>query len=313
MGRTRPPVDNQPTQGSSAADSTVEDAPLGATERNQERTILTEARADAEGYDPTVADHLLDAIYGDHPHVNDGCHLDGGFQHDAVWQMRWERVIVTKTCHYVVPKGRVGRRFIKMLSNEFQGVVAGQWNSERPMCFAAVILQRTDGVRSAGEIRSRINYRLDQWEERKFSALVDDTEAEVFSLAGSNRAPVDDEKKARAFNAKVLSGRLKQATRQLTQAEGGGVLSVDGACTKTGRPVLEVLEEKHPMMRDPPVAQEAQEMAGETAGCFEPYSRLPVPLRVEITAQTVEDVAGKLSGAAGLSNVDSVDWQHWLL
>jgi hypothetical protein len=69
--------------------------------------------ADVEGYAPTPVDALLDGVYGDHPHQNDGCHLDGGISHDKTWQRRWKRVVQLPIAAYAVPKGRVGRRFVE--------------------------------------------------------------------------------------------------------------------------------------------------------------------------------------------------------
>ena len=58
---------------------------------------------------------------------------------------------------------------------------------------------------------------------------------------------------ARGFHKTVLSGNLLQAVRRATDWEGGGCLLSDDQCTKTGRLVAEVLREKHPDMRVPPV------------------------------------------------------------
>ena len=41
--------------------------------------------------------------------------------------------------------------------------------------------------------------------------------------------------------------------------------------------------------------------------------RLREPIPVEITAETVEAVASRLSGAAGPDGVDGVDLRNWLL
>jgi hypothetical protein len=51
----------------------------------------------------------------------------------------------------------------------------------------------------------------------------------------------NEEAKARAYNAKVLSGRHRSAVRTLTSRDQGGVLQPDDPCTKTVRPMLEVL------------------------------------------------------------------------
>ncbi len=56
---------------------------------------------------------------------------------------------------------------------------------------------------------------MNQWEQGHYRALVDDTEATALSLRGGAR-PTDDDAKARAFNAKGLSGRPCSAVRTLT-------------------------------------------------------------------------------------------------
>ncbi|WP_288991947.1 hypothetical protein [uncultured Marinobacter sp.] len=223
------------------------------------------------------------------------------------WQRRWRRIADLPTTHYSVPKGRVGRRFVGLLAKEFDGVRARTWNSERPLVFVAAVLQTAPGVKRARDIRRRIMHRLDLWYQGKFSALVEDTETEVLSRHGSH--PVqDNESKARAFNSKVLSGRLRAAVRNLTNRDQGGVLQPDDDCTKTGRPVLEVLRGKHPSMRDP--APDLEDQARES---FEPYAHLPAPVPVEITGDLVEKVASKPSGGAGPGGTDAVDLRNWLL
>jgi hypothetical protein len=136
-------------------------------------------------------------------------------------------------------------------------------------------------------------------------SFVDDTEAEVGSRGTSTRPP-DDATLAKAFNACVLSGRLHSAVRNLTNQGGGGILAADGVCTKTGCPVLEVLQGKHPELREPP-------SVGAENGAFEPYDEAPTAIPVDVTAEVVEAVATKLSGAAGPEGTDAGDLRNWLL
>ena len=178
-------------------------------------------------------------------------------------------------------------------------------NSERPLVFAATILQTTPGVRRSQEIRRRLARRMDLWDQGCLKALVDDTEVEIRSRFASPR-PLNDDAKARAFNAKVLSGRLRSACRNLTSSDGGGVLQSDDKCTKTGRPVVDVLQGKHPNLREP-------SSVGNEAGVFEPYGSVPTSIPVDITAQDVESVASRLSGADGPGGTDAVDLRNWLL
>jgi hypothetical protein len=99
---------------------------------------------------------------------------------------------------------------------------------------------------------------------------------------------------------------LGEAVQALTRGDKGGVLQPEDACTKTGRPVLEVLREKHPQMK-------VQDLAAADRSNFEPYDCIPQPLPVEITVDVVETVAARLSGAAGPGGTDAVDLRNWLL
>jgi hypothetical protein len=129
----------------------------------------------------------------------------------------------------------------------------------------------TPGVKRARDIRRRIEHRMNLWYEGKFTALVDDTKAEVQSRHGSH--PVqDDEKKARVFNSKVLSGRIRAAVGNLPNQDQGGVLQPDDACTKTGQSVLKVLRDKHPLMRDL-----APDLEDPARGSFEPTTASTYP------------------------------------
>ncbi len=90
--------------------------------------------------------------------------------------------------------------------------------------------------------------------------------------------------------------------------EGGGVLQPDDKCTKTGCPVLEVLQDKHPTLRDPQIAD------GAVDGAFEKYDEgAPSVVPVVILADMVKCIAAKLLGVAGLGGTDVVDLRNWLL
>ena len=241
----------------------------------------------------SAADKRLDGVYGDHPHNNLGVHLTGGVEDDALWQRLWMRMSQQSTTTYNVPRGRVGRRFVKTLAKEFRGVRDRKWNSERPLVYAKAILQTTPGVKRAKDIRARLEKRMDLWDEHKFRTLVNDVEEEVKGRFPSTRER-NEETRARAFNSRVLSGRLRSAVRHLTQRGGGGVLQPDDNCTKAGRPVLEVLQEKHPEMREP-------DLDNPALGIFESYEDTPTVVPLTVTADTVEKIASRLHGSAGPS------------
>ena len=116
---------------------------------------------------------------------------------------------------------------------------------------------------------------MDLWERGQNVGLVGDAEAE--GAAREGRAAFSGEEEdnavARSFQETVLSGKLRQAVRRATDREGGGCLLPGDKCTKTGRPVADVLWEKHPDMRVPPVEN-------PTCAAFKVYEEVPktVPL-----------------------------------
>ena len=263
---------------------------------------LAEAAADLPGYAPTEADKLLDLVYGDHAHNNDRNHLSGGIAGDRMWQERWRRMVQIDQRHYSLPKGWIGQQFFTALTAEFRGVRERWWHGERVIVFLVTVLRRTPTVSRTRDIRARLSQRLQLWADGCYSALVDNTESEA--LGGAPRPVRDDEAAARAYDAQVLSGRMRQAVRGLTARQCGGVYDPDDLDSKTGRPVINVLQGKHPNLRDPPV--------GEENGAFEPYSIVPMPIPLLMSDEVIQQVATDLTGSAGPSGIDSIMLQDWL-
>ena len=269
---------------------------------------VMEVGADLDGYELTKADRLLDRVYGDHVHNNIGRHLDGGVKGDKAWQWLWRYVVELPLSPYRVPKGRIGRRFITLLTREFEQVRHRQFNSERPLIFAAVILQKSRRVTRAADIRRRLDERMDEWEKGNHNALFDDMADELRRTVWGPAQQESEDDALRRFNSSVLHGYLRKAVRGLTNRDGGGVLGPDEACTKTGRPVIDVLRDKHPPLRDP-------DLSGPNPGAFEGYGQLRTPevVPVTITERDIARVAPKLSGAGGPSGVDAVALSNWLI
>ena len=74
------------------------------------------------GYVLTPADSKLLAVIGDYPHANDGCPLAGGVADDAATQRLWKRAVQLALTPYDVPKGVVGRRFVKLFATMLKGI-----------------------------------------------------------------------------------------------------------------------------------------------------------------------------------------------
>ena len=91
------------------------------------------------------------------------------------------------------------------------------------------------------------------------------------------------EHRAKTFHGLVLCGKLRTATRWITEREKGGVLLPEEHCTKTGEHVLEVIRTKHPDSRPP------------SAACLDTYpDKPPEMVPVDITDNLVSAVAGRL-------------------
>ena len=104
---------------------------------------------------------MLQEVYGDFPHQNDGSHLDGGVVDDALWQRRWLSLSAQLASWYTTPTGAVGHRFMAILALEWQGVIDRSRDSKRPLFFAHVVIKKTLGVCRSREIRALITRWMD--------------------------------------------------------------------------------------------------------------------------------------------------------
>ena len=70
--------------------------------------------------------------------------------------------------------------------------------------------------------------------------------------------------------------------------------------------MLDILQSKHPAMHKPPTL-------GDPDSVFEPYDSVPDAVPDVVTSDINEEVATKLSGAAGPRGTDSEELKTWLL
>ena len=84
---------------------------------------------------------------------------------------------------------------------------------------------------------------IDLWEEGRYQGLVDDPLAESRTRGRRNSMEEGAEARGHRFNTTVLSGKLRTAVCIVTDRGGGGVFRPDDPCSKTGRPVLDVIRE----------------------------------------------------------------------
>ena len=76
--------------------------------------------------------------------------------------------------------------------------------------------------------------------------------------------------------------------------------------SNTVLPGMDVLRDKHPVMR-------TQDLAEPECSSFEEYEEDPDVFPLDILEEDVMWFSGKLSGAAGPSGTDLMEFQIWLL
>ena len=138
--------------------------------------------------------------------------------------------------------------------------------------------------------------------------MLGDAEAEGAARddRSASRVEEEDEAVARSNHEMLLSGKLRQAIRQATNRERGGCLILDNQCTKTGRPVDEVIWKKHPDMCVSPVEN-------PTCAAFEEYREVPETVPLDFIEDDVTWVASKLSGTAGALGAEAFELINRLL
>jgi len=261
----------------------------------QNPDLVTEMRDNV-----TEAEKRLYDVCSGHIEQNDGRELHGGIDPDLDEQHKgwYDDVMASGYNLYDCPNSAIGKEVIYTWTELLKGVRERKHNSELAMIFLPCILARGDGIVQAADIKRRVEFRLNCWKEGKIAGLVQDLVNQALQRVGAGRPTVDPEKKNRVFNSTVLNGQIRKGVRNLTDRGGGGVLLPDDKCTKTNQPVFEVLEEKHPEMEMP-------DLANETTACFEEYDKVPAHLPLQVVAEDVEKLSNKLSGSAGPSSQDA--------
>ena len=255
--------------------------------------------ADLPDYTVTDIDRMMDKVFGDHVHQNDGTHLTGGIADDVTWQARFNTLIVLHNQQYDLPRGKVGHAFIDELLTIIEGVLDRKWNFERAMVFIMAILQRTSSVKKAKDVKERLESRIQAWKEGKYDMLVQTAERDMKAKMASSRGNMTDAKIHKIFDDMMKRGKVHQAARFVTQRLSGGVMMPDDIDGKTGKPVSEVLHSKHPAAHPP--------------GSLPVYEECPELVDLDITGDTVLKTASKLKGAAGAGGTDSEAIASWLL
>ncbi|KAL3812075.1 hypothetical protein ACHAXA_002879 [Cyclostephanos tholiformis] len=189
----------------------------------------------------SAANRWLLGVFGDTIHLNDGTHLDGGIgvNEDAKWQRLYNCVASCSLPLYDLPNGRCAHRFLTTLTDLWAGVIQRRWNSERPLVFQGVILRRVRGITRFHDVKPIVWNRLNAWDAGRYVALV----------KGVEEAYLDSRQRtslACRYDAMVLGGKVRAAIRMVTDRGAGGPYRPNDLDSKSGRPVIDVLRDKHP-------------------------------------------------------------------
>ncbi len=207
---------------------------------------------------------------------------------------------------YNPPKRGISQWVIATLGTEFRGICEQKWNSKCTLIFAMCVLWKSPGVVCARDIKCRVERRLTLWIDGHYDALVQDIIGEAMRGVGSGQDTADEELIAQKYSHMVLDGKLHAAVCVAMAYDGGGVLLPQDACTKTGRPVIEVLQSQHPDTRIP-------NLGYPYCIAFEQYNEVLFALPIDCTSKDLEVLALRMSGSAGSSSFDSVMTRNCLL
>ncbi|KAF6212999.1 hypothetical protein GE061_010712 [Apolygus lucorum] len=200
---------------------------------------------------------------------------------------------------YHLPQGAVGRQFVSILAEEVQAVASGTRNSERIFILCTTVLQRVKLIVAGEDIRRLLRKRMELWEGGKYDELIQEAERCDRKLNGPRRKE-DGDHKVRIFTRLVMQGRLRDATRWLTERSGGGVLNPYDL-QADGSTVLDALKKKHPAQFCPDLST------------FEIRESLPMLIEVDVSASHIEKIAHSLKGSAGPSGTNAEQWRSMLL
>ena len=104
----------------------------------------------------------------------------------------------------------------------------------------------------------------------------------------------------------VKGGRISSSVKMVTNRDLGGLYRPTDACSKTGRPVIDILREKHPEGIIPDISH------------FDTYSeRTTTECQTSMPVYCSEDEVAKVAkthgGCAGPTGVDGIMLRGWVL
>ena len=209
---------------------------------------------------------------------------EGEWKND-MWEKIWKRTIALWAKLYTLPGGAIGRQFVSIFAAEVSSFAKGETKSEISICFPPLILQRDKNIVKTADIRRLISRRLQHWKDKRYLELISEAE-ECNRKLPLSQPKITEDKAIEIFTRLLLSGKIRAATRFITERmeSGGLMLPEEDAVKPAGKTVLEVLKLKHPDQADP------------HSDAYIHCDELPTLIDITITESHIHKVAHKLSG-----------------
>jgi len=122
--------------------------------------------------------------------------------------------------------------------------------------------------------------------------------------AGWNEGAFGVESEGRRYNNMVLEGRISKAVNSVVNKDRGRLYQPYDSCSKTGRPVIDILSKKHHKVIVPP---------DHHFDVYEDAAALPETMLVYCYEETVAKAAYRLCNMAGSYGVDGLLLKSWCL
>ena len=166
----------------------------------------------------------------------------------------YSEVVYWRRNLFLVPYGKVGRAFVRELTNLFlafsQESALERIAIQAAMVACTLLLQKPHFTSKCKDHTKTLERRLKAWQDGDIDGLMREGRTLQHHLPLIRRSK-DEEGRSRIFAKLVMEGKIHSAVRFLSENQGRGVLDlnefVDSSRTCT---VLDVLSKKHPPGQD---------------------------------------------------------------
>ena len=204
---------------------------------------------------------------------------------------------------FKIPSGKQGKVFVNEMARLFNAYAEASSLEgvaiKAAMVLPALVLQKPSKTSRSKDHSNCIERRMKEWQAGHFHTLYEEAKSIQARLAAT-KAPLQSTAKARRFAELIMMGKVKAATRLITEESHAGMLPLDQVIED--RTVRDILHEKHPPARP-------------LSTTLPPPTMLnPIPthpgLFDEISGLTILKAALSTDGSAGPSGVDSCLWRR---